>query len=253
MRRFRRPLVLALALAVAAPVGAEVVTERARGAVPLWEEGEVPEGQEAEAAVPARRRALRAAIAEAVAIATRKFVEEQDPYLDPEMAVEALGEPEDRLRYAERYRVIRDEGRGPASEGIPTKEEYALEVEAQVDLALVRKQLTEAQFLLFEAPAPVREQQVIVLEGDFSYASYAEIRRSLGELGVEIGPHAFSPGQVRMELDSPRSPEELIPALRSRVSNHIYLDAVGQSEDALRVKVVERIPPEPTDLPSATP
>lgn len=247
-------LVLCIASAGALEAHAQDrVTQRARGAVPIWEDGAVPEGRETEASVPVRRRALRAAIAEAVAEATRAFVEREDPYLDPEAAVEALGETPERLRYAARYRVLNDLGRVAAPEGSGTAAEYALEVEAQVDLALIRRRLTETQLLLFEAPPPSTEHQVIVLEGDFSYASYSEIRRAMTELGVEVGAHAFSPGRIRLELDSPKDSEDLVEALRGRLGSHVWLDAVGREPDALRVKVVERLEPEPDAAPPAAP
>ncbi len=238
-----RTVLLALALlplALAVPAAGDLITERARGAVPIWADGEVPQGLGPEAKEPAPRRALRAAITEAVAQATRDFVEREDPYLDPEAAVEALG---DGLPYAARYRVIEDLGRVAAPPEAETELEYALVIEAQVDLDRIRRRLAEAGLLLFGADPLPKTEQVLVLEGDFSYASYAEIRDALGDLGAEIGPHSFERGRVRLDLDAPRSPQELVAALRSRLGPGLYLDPIGEEAGGLRVKVVERIEP----------
>ena len=186
-----------VALCLAPPVaGAEVVTQRARAAIPLWAEGEVPEGH------GSRGRDRRPAVA---------HCERPSPWPSPRRHAQVRrragplsstrtwrsrrwAKPADRLRYAARYRVTRDEGRGPAVGGDPeTAEEYALEVEAQVDLSLVRKRLTETQLLLFEAPPPDREHQVIVLEGDFSYTSYTEIRRGPGRARASRSARTPSP------------------------------------------------------------
>ncbi len=241
----RQPSVWAVWAAIAmllgaSAAGAERVTERARGAAPIWEEGEIPADLGPEARGPAPKRALRAAIAEAVAQATRDFVEQEDPYLDPEAAVEALG---DRLAYAARYRVIQDLGRVATPPGSATELEYALIIEAQVDMDRVRRSLAEADLLLFGAPPPPTEQQVLLLEGDFSYASFVRIRSALGELGAEIGSQAFQRGQVRLAVDAPRPPRELLAALRGRVGPGLWLDAAGEDAEGFHVKVVERIEP----------
>ncbi len=245
-----RAALAALALLLAAgPVAAERVTERARGAAPIWEEGEIPAELGPEARGPAPKRALRAAIAEAVAQATRNFVEQEDPYLDPEAAVEALG---DRLAYAARYRVVQDLGRVATPPGSDTEVEYALIIEAQVDMDRVRRRLAAADLLLFGAPPPPTEQQVLLLEGEFSYASFVRIRQALGELGVEIGPQAFQRGRVRLEVDAPRPPRELVAALRGQVGPGLWLDAAGEDAEGYRVKVVERIDPAAEEaLPAA--
>ena len=247
------PVVIATILALvgvglgSGDAGADLVTQQARGAAPIWSDGEIPDGLGPEAKGPAPRRALRAAISEAVGQATRDFVEREDPYLDPETAVEALG---DRLAYAARYRVIEDLGRIEAGPEAETKLEYVLVIEAQIDLARIRRRLAEADLLLFGAPPPPKEEQVLVLEGDFSYASFVEIRDALGELGAEIGARAFERGRIRLDLDAPRSPQELLAALRGRLGPGLYLDPIGEDGEGLRVKVVERIEPASDQEPS---
>ena len=241
---------LLLALVAAGPATAERVTERARGTAPIWEDGNIPEELGSETRGSAPRRALRAAIAEAVAQATRKIVEQEDPYLDPEAAVDALG---DRLGYAARYRVVDDLGRVAAPPGAETELEYALVIEAQVDLDRIRKRLAEADLLVFGTSPLPRSEQVLVFEGDFSYASYLKIRSALTELGAEIGAHAFQRGRVRLDLDAPRSPEELLAALKGRLGPGLWLEAVGSGDAGLRVRVVERLEPASSEEPRATP
>ena len=218
---------------------AERVTERATGTAPIWAEGEAPEDADPR---PAPRRAMLAAISEAVAEATRALVGREDPYLDPEVAVKSLGD--DLVPFAVRYRVVDDVGRVEAASGAPhgSDFEHEVTVEALVDLDRIRGRLNENGLLGSPIADDPPQRGMLVLEGEFSYRAYREIRQALESMQTQIGETAFRGGEVWLELDTPLGPRQLLRSLRGKIGPHLHLKATG-GEGGFHVQVTERLSP----------
>ena len=105
---------------------------------------------------PEREAALRAALAEAVVQVGLSLVANPDPVATrPRVEAALAGDPRD---YTARYRVTEDRGAGPRSvlSDPAVRTEYAVKIEAQVDVTRVRARLVAAGLVpKSDAPVPV--------------------------------------------------------------------------------------------------
>jgi hypothetical protein len=243
--RSRRAAGLLLWLALAFAAGATTARAEMRAARAI---GAVPAPGPATPAL--RDAAQRAALREAVLQAALGLLPPDADAVAARPAVEsALGA--DPLEYATRYRVLQDRGIGPRAvltdPGVAR--EYAMEVEAQVDLARVRAKLAPTG--LVRAPKPAAEETAgpieLVLEGVPSVAAYSAVRTALVEkLGARSAlPRELEPGRAVIRVSGGPAAASLVSELAAVLPPELGLEPTGGSEGTVRARFVLRTPPPP--------
>ena len=170
----------------------------------------------------------------------------------PRVAAALTGDPRD---YTSRYRVIEDRGVGPrmvlTDPAVAT--EYAVRIEAQVDVGRVRSKLGGAGLALRAAPVPVATATTeilrfpVVLEGLTSYTTYTAVRRALVQrAGVRSArPLEFARGRAVLEVESTQAPAALAQALPGALAPELLVEPLPSEGDVVRIRV--------TAVPAAVP
>jgi hypothetical protein len=241
VRRARLGLAAAAAAALGAlatPAGAEVVRLEAFGAAPPREG--------AAAAESLRKTAIRAALSEAISRAALELVSGAGGAGDPARVAEALGE--DPFPYVVRFQVLEERGTAPPA-GLPAAPgaEYGVRLEALVELDRVRTRLVEAG-LLAGREGPGIQVLPVTAEGLDSYRSYRSLRDALASESRSVRPIEFGRGRAVLEVETERSPGELLEAVRRAFPESVRLVplVVGNGELRLRVESPGGEDPTPT-------
>jgi hypothetical protein len=199
--------------------------------------GAAPVAAESPRGAALREAAVRAAVADAVARAGAELVRDAGGEGDPSAVAAALGE--DPLGYAASYRVVEDRGVGPArllaGEGVPR--EYAVIVEAVVDLERVRAELVEAGLLAAAPLAAAHDRVAILLEGLDAYPDYRRVLDALAAQASAVRPLEFERGRVLVEAEGLRSPDLLVGRLRSELGGAYAVEDLPGEGGALRLRV----------------
>ncbi|HTF33754.1 MAG TPA: hypothetical protein VK714_08655 [Myxococcota bacterium] len=238
MRLALRTSALALALCTAATVaGAETRSVEAVGAVPA-QPGASPGG-------PEREGALRAALAEAVVQVGLSLVANPDPVATrPRVEAALAGDPRD---YTARYRVTEDRGAGPRSvlSDPAVRTEYAVKIEAQVDVTRVRARLVAAGLVpKSDAPVPVAPTELhhltLVLESLPSYQAYAAVRSALVErAGAKSAqPREFTRGRAVLAVETAQPAAALAQGLPALLAPELRVETVSAEGDTVRARLV---------------
>lgn len=224
-------LAAALVLAAGAALAAEERTVEGVGAVAV-------KGASKPLSGTPRDAALRAAIGEAVRQVALELLPQLDPAAIGPSVEQALGD--DPRAYANRFRIVEDRGEGPAllvqEPGV--KSEYVMVVQAQVDVARVRKSLERAGLLAAPAgdDAP-RERVRVVIESVDGYAGYEAVRTLLGDLGVRGAvPVEMERGRAVLEVQSRIPPGELLESLVRSAPPELRIEPIASDARSLRLR-----------------
>jgi hypothetical protein len=246
---------VALAGLVGLPSAAvgEVITQEGIGEAPVWKAGQGPENP-----APAQQRALRAAIEDAVTRATQELVTAEDPYLDAESAVGALGD--DLVSYAARYRLVEDRGivEPEVSPEAGVEAHYVIVINAQIELDRIRNKLAREGLLVFQVDDRPRSRRLLILEGDLSYTGYREILEALREGGTPTEPNGFRRGEIALDIETAAGEVELARSLQQQLGPRFRLepavvDPAAGAEGVFRLRVKELAEPtDPLEAPAAS-
>jgi len=241
-RRLPALLVLLPALALAAtPAGAELRQVQAEGVAPG------AGGRPAGSAAP-REAALRAALREAVLEVAVDVAQTAGRATHPARLAELLGD--DPLPYTPRYRIVEDRGEGPPRrlESPAASTEYALVVEASVDVERVREALGVAR----DGPARGAGGRAwLVLEGVDSWQAVEAARAAAAASpGVEsVVPAEFQRGTAVLQVRGRIAPRRLLDDLMARAGSETSFVPLGI--DGARIGVRVRTHARPAPVPGA--
>lgn len=247
----------------ALPSRAELRRIAAEGAVPV-DAGAAPVASLRDAA---RQRALAAAVVDAgMALLAENGMAPSDgvhppigvaPAADPGAALRARvaaaldGNP---LDYAARYRVAMDIGLRPRAvlEDPAVANEYAVRVEAQIDLERVRRRLTTAGLWTPPPPGEVRTYRIELLDLPGLDAMTAMRRAMAARVAARsLLPVELSAGRAVFDLTTQRRSDEVHTLLQGLGTDGFELGADREAgEFVFRVRAVAAPPASP---PGATP
>jgi len=243
MRLTLRASALTMALCAAATAaGAETRSVEAVGAVPAQ--------AGARSGGPEREAALRAALTEAVVQVGLSLLTNPDPVTArPRVEAALAGDPRD---YTARYRVTEDRGVGPRSvlsdPAVPT--EYAVKIEAQVDVTRVKSHLAAAGLLpKSDAQAPVAPTEVhhltLVLESVPSFQAYATVRSALVDrAGAKSAlPREFTRGRAVLDVETAQPAAALAQGLPALLAPELRVETVAAEGDTVRARIAVAPPP----------
>ncbi|HBZ70756.1 MAG TPA: hypothetical protein DEP35_13895 [Deltaproteobacteria bacterium] len=212
--------------------------------------GAVPAQLGASHGGPEREAALRAALAEAVVQVGLSLVNSPDPAATrPRVEAALAGDPRD---YTARYRVTEDRGAGPRSvlADPAVKTEYAVKIEAQVDVARVRTRLVAAGLVpKSAAPAPLAPTELrhltLVLESVPSYQAYVAVRSALVErAGAKSAqPREFSRGRAVLDVETAQPAAALAQGLPALLAPELRVETVAAEGDTVRARLGVAAPP----------
>jgi hypothetical protein len=238
----------AAVLLLAGGAGAEVRRFEVVGAAPI---------DPANPPAAPRQAALRAALAEAVALAARNLVADatgKEPAPgDPPLVLE--GEPSE---YAVSYRVLEDRGlqdHVPAGATAPAGRAYAVLAEVQIDVARVRERLQATGRLAADSPAavPAGPFRLEILEVP-SPAVWTAVRTALLRAGARsVLPVELEAGRALVEVDAPIPADRVLErALPVELPHGLGLESLAAEGDRRRVRV-RPIPPPSPEAPAEAP
>jgi len=251
MRLALRAGALVLALCAAASAAyAETRTVEAVGAVPA--------SPGAHSGGPEREAALRAALTEAVVQVALSLIPNPDPVSTrPRVEAALAGDPRD---YTARYRVLEDRGVGPRNvlSDPAVSREYALRIEAQVDVTRVKSHLAAAGLLPKSAtPAPVAPTEfhhvTLVLESVPSFQAYTTVRSALVErAGAKSAqPREFTRGRAVLDVQTTQPAAALAQGLPALLAPGLQVETVAAEGDTVRARLVAAPPPTASPPPSS--
>jgi len=141
------------------------------------------------------------------------------------------------------YRVLEDRGVEPRQvlDDPAVVQEYAVRVEAQVDLARLRGRLVDGGLIGAQAAAPAAGTLRLVLVDLPSYAVLQQVRAALvqGAGATSALPVEFRRREATLEVATDRPAPELLAALQAALAPGIGLEALpGAADEPLRVRVL---------------
>jgi hypothetical protein len=149
----------------------------------------------------------------------------------------------DPLDYAASFGVVEDRGVGPRTvlNDPAVTGEYAVVVDAQIEVDRVRAKLEKAGLLKPAAAAqapPVRTVD-LVLEDVASWHTLAIVRGALVEkLGARsVVPREFAPGRAVLRVTSPRDAQTLLADLPPALPDGLRIEPLGSEGGQARARV----------------
>jgi hypothetical protein len=174
----------------------------------------------------------------------------------PRVEAALAGDPRD---YTARYRVLEDRGVGPRSvlSDPAVSKEYAVRIEAQVDVSRVKSHLAAAGLVpKSDAPAPVAPTEfhhvTLVLESVPSFQAYAAVRSALVEhAGAKSAqPREFTRGRAVLDVETAQPAAALAQGLPALLAPGLQVETVAAEGDTVRARLVAA-PPTTSPPPSA--
>ncbi|MCP3987349.1 MAG: hypothetical protein GY723_23425 [bacterium] len=217
-------------------------------------EGACPAGDHAPAGISLRQAALRHGLGQAVIQLGRELVEaDRDGPAPADLDVlEVLGgQPSD---FIVRYRVLAERGERAAQLLMDPEIslEYALEIEAQIDVDRVAQGLRDAGLLAsLPGEIPSQAHRVVVETSDWrAYEAFLELLRERGEARLAV-PERFQAGRVALQVEAPGRPRQLLDRLLAGPPGEIELIPLPAVEADIRLRIELRARPEGTAPPGA--
>lgn len=236
-RRFPVRADLALALGLGVLLGlASGPAAGASASDPLEVVGAVAVRDGEPSTEPPRQAALREGLGEAARAAAFEMLAEARVPADPESVAEALGD--DPFAYVLRFRLLEDYGerRARAVDDAGAEWEYAVRLEVHVDRDRVRERLASAGLLPVD-PGPTSLRTIrVAVEGLTEYPAYRAIRDSLAGQAASVRPVEFIPGQATLEVETERSPEELLSGLFETLPEEVRVAPIEVDRNELRIR-----------------
>ncbi|MBW2241652.1 MAG: hypothetical protein JRH01_06660 [Deltaproteobacteria bacterium] len=203
-------------------------------------EGVSPAGGHAPAGVSLRQAALRHGLGEAVTQLGRDLVaaDRGGPAPADLDVLGALGgKPSD---FIVRYRVLAERGER-AAQVLTDPEislEYALEIEAQIDVDRVAQGLRSAGWLTtVPGEIPSQDHRVLIETTDWSaYEAFLELLRERGEARLAV-PERFEAGRVVLRVEAPGRPRELLDRLLAGPPGVLELIPLPAEEADLHLRI----------------
>lgn len=203
-------------------------------------EGVSPAGDQAPAGVPLRQAALRNGLGAAVAQLGRDLVAADRGGSAPEDldVLGALGgKPSD---YIVRYRVLAERGER-AARVLTDPEislEYALEIEAQIDVDRVAQGLRSAGWLAtLPGEIPSQAHRVLIETTDWkAYEAFLALLRERGEARLAV-PERFEAGLVLLQVEAPGRPRQLMDRLLAGPRGALELTPLPAGEADLHFRI----------------
>ncbi|MCP5059489.1 MAG: hypothetical protein GY937_22530 [bacterium] len=203
-------------------------------------EGVSPAGKQAPAGVSLRQAALRNGLGAAVARLGRDLVEADrggPAPADLDVLGALGGKPSD---YIVRYRVLAESGERAARvlTDPQISLEYALEIEAQIDVDRVAQGLRSAGWLTtVPGEIPSQAHRVLIETRDWSaYEAFLELLREQGEARLAV-PERFEAGRVLLQVEAPGRPRELMDRLMAGPRGALQLIPLPADEEDLHFRI----------------
>lgn len=189
-----------------------------------------------------RQAAMRSGVRDAVIGVAREEAGFETDESDAALR-RALGS--DLLVYAERFRVLEDQGERPrvGDHGAPTGETvYAVWLEVYVDRERVVRRLREAGLVAAVQSGVPAGRILLEFQGVAAYETLAaleDVLRSFSTVRAVV-PRAFSAGRVVLEVESRESPSRLVDRLLAQTPENLALRRISGEDSALVLQVDKR-------------
>lgn len=203
-------------------------------------EGVSPAGDQAPVGISLRQAALRQGLGEAVSQLGRDLVEADrgQPAPDDLDVLAVLGgKPSD---YIVRYRVLAEHGEREAEvlTDPAISVEYALEIEAQIDVDRVAQGLWSAGWLT-AAPGEIPSQthRVVVQTSDWAaYTAFVELLRERGEARLVVPQH-FEAGRIALRVEAPGRSAQLLDRLMAGPQGNLEMTSTMADDGAIHLRI----------------
>lgn len=203
-------------------------------------EGVIPAGKQAPVGVSLRQAALRQGLGKAVEQLGRDLIEadREEPAPDDLDVLAILGgKPSD---YVVRYRVLAEHGERAAQvlTDPAVSVEYALEVEAQIDVDRVAQGLRSGGWLTtVPGEVPSQTHRVVIETAEWgAYTAFLELLRERGEARLVV-PERFEAGRIELHVEAPGRPGQLLDRLLEGPPGPLELIPLAADEADLHLRI----------------